>query len=211
MHTTSPKTRLTLGSLTIFAVAAALSTATASAATVVVSSYAYLAGPSQDYPDSGGELTDGIQHSVAWTVPSTNITYADVTALSGWQSSNPIIQFNFAAAIQVASVTVWAADSDGSAGVGLPSSIVIRTPDNLFSRTFPIANPAGNGSTVQLILSGFSVNTSSLIVEANRANQWTMLSEVEFSSIPEPTSSALWGLAVAGCLIRRKREFKAVI
>jgi len=173
---------------------------------VVVNSYSYITSPSSSYPDSGGELTNSVTYSAAWTVPSTTITTADVAGLSGWNSTNPMIQFNFAPSTEIQSVTVWAADSDGSAGVGLPTSIKLRTPDNLFSRTFPINNPSGNGTTVPLYLGGFSVTTSALIVEVQRAHQWTMLSEVQFSSVPEPSSVLLGGVMLVGTLLRRRRS-----
>lgn len=183
-----------------------LCSATSQGAIVMVNSYSYLTSPSSLYPDSGGELTNSVTYSAAWTVPSTTITPADVVGLSGWNSTNPMIQFNFAPSTEVQAVTVWAADSDSSAGVGLPLSIVVRTPDSSFTRTFPITNPSGNGTTVPLYLSGFSVTTSALIVEVERDHQWTMLSEVQFSSVPEPSSFALGGVMLVGTLLRRRRS-----
>ncbi len=88
----------------------------AQAATVTADSYSYLNEPSTSYPDSGGEMTDGITASAAWTVPSTAIGFDDVVNLVGWEFANPAIRFEFATVSTIRSVTVWAADSDGSAG-----------------------------------------------------------------------------------------------
>ncbi len=177
----------------------------ASAAAVVVSSYAYLTGPSSLYPDSGGELTNGITFSRAWSNPATTITLADVVQLSGWLNTNPRIRFNFAEESVVQSFTVWAADSDGSAGVGLPSNILLRSLDNTLIQCFSITDPPGNGATVPLVLSGFSVTASSLIVEVQRNYQWTMLSDVQFSSVPEASTTTIVGLLGVGAIFRRRR------
>lgn len=177
-----------------------------SAAAVLVDSYTIQATTGSNYPDTGGkELTDGVTYSRAWTVPSTTITLADVAGLVGWEFRNPVIRFEFGSVQTIQAVTVWAADSDGSAGVGLPKNITLRTPDHSFSQTFSITNPSGNGYTVPLFLSGFSVNTSSLIVEAERNHSWTMFSEIQFDSVPEVSSLALVGLAGVGFLARRRR------
>lgn len=171
---------------------------------ITVSSYSSSPAPSGSYPDSGGvELTDGITNSVAWG-SGVNISYSDVGALSGWLNTNPSITFNFAEPVTVRSFTVWAADSDGHAGVGLPSSITLRTPSSSFSQTFTVTDPAGNGYTVPLSFSGFSVTSDQLIVESTRAQQWTMFSEVQFSAVPEPTYTAL-AFGVLCLFLFRKR------
>jgi hypothetical protein len=54
------------------------------------------------------------------------------------------------------------------------------------------------------VLSGFSVNTSSLIVEAQVAQHWVMLPEVQFDSVPETSTFALFGMALAGSAARRR-------
>lgn len=54
------------------------------------------------------------------------------------------------------------------------------------------------------VLSGFSVNTSSLTVEAQVAQNWVMLSEVQFDSVPETSTFAMFGMALAGSAARRR-------
>ena len=193
----SPKYLLTLFSLGGISLAPA--------ASVAVSSYSYLISPSSTYPDTGGsELTDGVTYSAAWAVPPSNIGYEDVVNLTGWSSNRPIIQFNFATVTDVGMVTIWIADSDGAAGVGIPQTITVRTLDSSFSQTFAITDPAGSGTTVPIILSGFSVNAASLVIDIEPNHQWTMLSEVQFNSIPEPSAFALVGIGLAGILRRRR-------
>ncbi|MGJ8698071.1 MAG: PEP-CTERM sorting domain-containing protein [Verrucomicrobiaceae bacterium] len=178
----------------------------AQAASVAVDNYSYLVSPNSSYPDSGGtELTDGTDATIAW-FPGSSITVADVAPLTGWLLSNPTIQFNFAGPQSIGEVTVWIADSDGSAGVGLPSTVTVRTPDSSFSRTVNVINPPGAGSTVPITIDGFEVTTNSLVVEMARVHSWTMLSEVTFAT-PEPSSAALTLLGAA-CLLRRRRYTK---
>jgi hypothetical protein len=130
--------------------------------------------------------------------------------LVGWQSRNPGVQFNFGAMATISSVTVWAADSDGQAGVALPTLINVRTLSGSFSQDFSITNPVGNGNTVPIELSGFSVTTDALIISATRDplnNNWTMFSEVEFvSAIPEPTAPAFLVELAGLALLRRRRN-----
>jgi hypothetical protein len=65
---------------------------------------------------------------------------------------------------------------------------------------------------IPLVFGGFSVTTSQVRISATRTNQWTMFSEVTFSStpIPEPSSaSALAGAFAAGCAVLRRRRVRA--
>lgn len=175
-------------------------------AAITVAGYSLNPRNSNDYPDSGGEMTDGITDSRAWSIPATTISFADVVALTGWLNRDPSITFSFSEAVNVRSFTVWAADSDNSAGVGLPSAVNIRTPDNSFTRTFTVnaSDYPGSGFTRPLTFSGFSVTSDELIVTATRAHQWTMLSEVQFSAIPEPKSGLLCGVGLLLFLIRSR-------
>jgi len=184
-----------IAALFLFAVA------TAHAQPLTVSSYSYIVGPDGLYPDTGGiELTDGVDQTIAWG-QGISINFDDVQPLSGWRQSDAAIEFSFSSVVSIGSVRVWAADSDSAAGVALPSTVTIRTPDFSFTRTLNVVNPAGDGSTIPLDLTGFSVNTDTLIVEVGRdtANTWTMLSEVQFTAapVPEPSTTlmALAGIA----------------
>lgn len=199
------KTRFTHWAAALTGAALLSLASSATAAAVVVSSYSYLTGPSSSYPDSGGELINGITFSKAWSNPPTTINGSDVVELSGWRSTNPRIRFNFAEVSQVQSFTVWAADSNNGAGVGLPSNILLRSLDNTLIQSFSITDPPGSGSTVPLVLSGFSVNASSLIVEIVRDYEWTMLSEVQFSSVPEASTVTVAGLLGVAAIHRRRR------
>lgn len=173
----------------------------ANAAVVSVNSYDYTPGPNPNgsYPDpSGGELTDGVTFTTVW--PDTAL----FGPLAGWLNTDPSITFNFDSTATVSMVQVWAADSNGEAGVALPSTITVRTPDSSFSQTFNVTDPAGSGTTVRLDLTGFQVTTDSLVIESTRANQWTMFSEVRFDTVPEPSSALLLGLS--GLFLLRRRR-----
>lgn len=183
-----------------------------SAASVAVSGYTYLStADSSGYRDAShagagtlGELTDGITSGRAWSIPAQTISLADVDYLVGWGNSDPAVSFSFGSTQTVGAVIVWIADSDNSAGVKVPVRITIRTPDSSFLRTFVITDPVGSGTTVPFTFSGFSLETDALIVEAERSSFWTMFSEVEFNSIPEPSYPALLALGL-GLAAKRRR------
>jgi len=173
----------------------------ADAALLPVSSYSYIAGPSGSYPDSGGELTDGVDANVAWGA-GLILTYADVEPLVGWDGRSPSVTFYFASPRTVGQVVVWAADSNGAAGVGLPDAITLTTSGG-FSQSFVITNPAGDGHTVALTLSGFSFTSDNFTITASPHDYWTMLSEVQAYDVPEPAGLMLMG--VGGVLMAARR------
>lgn len=173
---------------------------------IAIAGYSYNVAPSGSYPDSGGvELTDGTDLTAAW---GAGISHPNSVPLVGWQYTNGSITFNFTQVETVGSFTVWAADSDGSAGVGLPATITLSTAGETFTQTFTVTNPAGNGTTVPLTFEGFSVTTDQLTVSFARATQWTMFSEVTFSSVPEPAhvGAALGAGALAVLVWMRRRR-----
>ena len=171
--------------------------------------YGYSTGPSGSYPDSGGELTNGITYSLAWG-GAGSVNAGDVVQLVGWQNTNTTITFTFAEPVNIGSVSIYFADSNGAAGVGMPGSVTLSDGGS-FSQTFPVADPAGGGSTVESVFGGFSVSTSTLRVSFVRGYEWTMISEVQFfSPAPVPESSSFGfvaGLvALGGALARRRRR-----
>jgi hypothetical protein len=182
---------------------------------LTVSSYSYIVNPNSLYPDTGGvELTDGVDQTIVW---GQGISGGSINSqsLSGWRDANPSVQFSFGSVVDIGAVRVWAADSDGFAGVYLPLTLTIRTPDSSFSLTHTVVNPAGNGSTVPIDITGFSVRTNALILQAARGGEpdlgeWAMFSEVRFTTapVPEPSTTALAfaGIAVAAWRIRSARR-----
>ncbi len=189
----------------------------AHAAQISVSSYTL--SPAPGYVDTGGtELTNGVDVVPVWATPA-NPAFTSGDPLVGWENvDNPSMTFNFSSAVNIGSITAWFADSDGSAGVGMPVAVTITTPGG-FSQAFPVTNPAGSGSTVPVTFSGFNLNTNSVTVTLTRdpgvnndpeligakVFSWTMVSEVRFfTPVPEPSTAMLAGLA-ALCLTRRRR------
>ena len=179
--------------------------APAFSAQVAVANYVYSgSSPSGSYPDSGSELTDSIDVTLAWG-GATTINASHVGPLVGWRFTTPRIRFNFANAVTIRKVIVWAADSDNAAGVGLPTHLKLSDPNSTFSQTFAVTNPVGAGWTIPLELSGFFVNTNALVVEATPGSEWTMLSQVNFDDAPEPGTTALLACGVLPMLLRRRR------
>lgn len=169
-------------------------------------SYLYHSAPETFYVDSGGELTDDqAKDYVVW--PGA---ISDVSPLVGWQTVDGDITFNFDSAQAVGSLTLWMADSDGSAGVVLPGQVRLIDGAAQSIGTFDVTNPAGSGTTVPIVISGFTSITDSIRVELLNGNnaQWSMLTEVEFAAVPEFSSYALFaGLAMLGWVSgRRKRS-----
>lgn len=184
---------------------ALLSSGFAAAAQLSVASYSYLTSPHGNYPDSGGELTDGTNVTEAWGA-GVNM-FGKTAPLVGWLNNSPSVQFTFASAEQVKEIIVYAADSENHAGVGLPATFTVTTPGG-FNQTFSVTNPSGDGTTVPIVLSGFNVSSSVFNISAVRNHQWTMFSEVEFyntSSVPAPAGLGLTALIAIGLLRRRDK------
>lgn len=162
---------------------------------------------SPGYEDSGGELTNGVTGSRAWG-GGQSINATDVAELVGWQGVDVVITFTFAAPVTIGSISAYFADSDGSAGVGMPSSVTLFDGVS-FGQTFPVIDPVGAGSTVETVFSGFEITTDTLYFTFTRSHEWTMLSEVQFfapGAIPEPSAFATFAgfAALAGALGRRR-------
>ncbi|MDP0498924.1 MAG: PEP-CTERM sorting domain-containing protein [Verrucomicrobiota bacterium JB022] len=177
----------------------------AAAIVVIPESYSYSVAPSGSYPDTGGtELTDGVDITLAW---GNGINMSGQTApLVGWLNTDSSITFSFAEPQVFYSVTAFFADSDNAAGVGMPSTVTISDGAD-FSQTFNVTNPSGSGSTVATTFSGFYVLSDTLSVSFTRNSQWTMLSEVSFAAIPEPSTYAMGaGVAVLGLAFWRRRK-----
>ncbi|MGJ8725613.1 MAG: PEP-CTERM sorting domain-containing protein [Roseibacillus sp.] len=175
-------------------------------AAITVSSYSHSPNPAASYNDSGTqELTDGVAVVPTWGTGIT-ITTAQIGPFVGWQGTDAATTFTFDSIQTVGQVTVWASDSDGVAGVRLPSTITLSDPNSSFSQTFMVNNPGGNGVMRPITLDGFSVQTDQMEVSFTRATtgSWTMLTEVEFNSVPEPSTAGL--LAVASALLLRKKR-----
>lgn len=190
----------------------------AGAAQVLVNSYTF--GSPPGYPDSGGtELINGVDSVPVWATPA-NPAFSTGDPLVGWENVDfPSMTFSFAGPVNIGSMTVWAADSDGAAGVGIPVAVRITTPGG-FDLSTPITNPAGAGNTVPVTVSGFDITTTSLTVTLTRdpgfnadpnlvgpkVFSWTMVSEVQFfTPVPEPSTALLGGLSLFGLLARRRR------
>lgn len=174
--------------------------------------YDYLVPSNGNYPDSSyllntdgtGELLDGIANSIAWG-PGITINSTHVTALVGWFGNDPTLRFTFDQPVVINQVVAFIADSNGVAGVGMPSMISLSTPGG-FSQSFSVTDPPLAGSTIPVTLEGFSVVTDQITLTATHAYVWTMLSEVQFFNAPEPASGLLLTLAMSTALLGQRRR-----
>ena len=190
----------------------------AGAAQVLVNSYSFASPPG--YPDTGGtELINGVDVVPVWATPA-NPAFSSGDPLVGWEGVDfPSITFSFSGPVNIGSMTAWFADSDGSAGVGMPVTMQLTTPGG-FNQSFSVANPAGAGNTVPVTASGFNITTNSLTLTLTRdpgfnadpnlvgpkVYSWTMVSEVKFfTPVPEPSIALLAGLSTLGLVARRRR------
>jgi hypothetical protein len=192
----------TLAALLLLAVSATQS----SAAQIPVASYSHSGSDGGFYSDSTGlELTDGVDANIAWG-PGVPIGVGDIGPLVGWYITSPTIQFNFAGTVEIGALEVWFADSNGSAGVAMPSAVTLSTSGG-YSQSFPIVDPPGYGVTVPVTISGLNISTNNLTLTASATQTWSMLSEVRFFArdVPEPAGLMLSVVSILAATMWRSR------
>jgi hypothetical protein len=170
--------------------------------------FTYTSGPHSSYPDSSyngstGELNDAVDAGVAWGA-GVSLTYADVDYLSGWLYTNPVIRFQFAETVTIDTLTVWSADSNGHAGVALPSAINLTDDTSSFSLDRLVTDPPGSGQTIPLVFTGLNLTTDHVVFSATRSQSWTMFSEFTFSGVPEPAHASFLGALCALLAVYRR-------
>ena len=147
--------------------------------THVIQSYTPITPISASYPDSGGELTNGISSATVWpNSPTTG-------PLVGWLDSDMRVELSLTSSVRVGSATVYLADSDGSAGVALPSSIIVINSDGL-RRGYRIPNPPGSGSMVAVTLPDLDMKVDTFSLQAIQSDDWIMASEIELYAHNSP-------------------------
>lgn len=160
-------------------------------------------GASNIYPDSGGELTNGV----------TGISFSNYTdeiaaaVWTGWANVSPTISFQFATMQTFSRIEVGAARLDSS-GIGALTSVTLA--GTTFTSGIVITD---DGREWLVFDQSFSttlvggIPTLTLTLTTTSPSQWIMLDEVRFTAIPEPAETvALLSLAAASVLIVRRRK-----
>lgn len=161
------------------------------AAALAPTGYSYITAPTTSGPytylDSGNELLDGFIMTNGWG--NSVMTVDNAGPYVGWNTSNPQITFYFSNTVNLDSLTLFADDANGVAGVFIPNSVDISmggvTLSNLAITNPPEANP------VALNFSNLGLSGTSLTLNVVGSGQWTMLSEVQFfgtSTVPIPST-----------------------
>lgn len=156
----------------------------ANAAPVSITSYSYNVSPSSSYRDStGSELSDGIKFVDTWGNGNV-LGSGDIAPFVGWFRSTPSITFNFASGSFIDEVILYIADSNGTAGVGIPLSVRLQEVFGGvgFDRTFAIDDPLGSGDVKAFVFSNLGLTTEQFSISMGPRFVWTMLTEVEFFS-----------------------------
>jgi hypothetical protein len=175
---------------------------TARAQLVMPTSYAYATAPNPLYPDSGGELTDGIP----------GLSFSNYSAppqagpWTGWSNSTTAIEFRFSSAQVFSQIEVGTTRHDG-ASVGVPGDIVVAGTTFSFTNGNMVNNTRGwlalPGPFTTTLVGG----VDTLTLNFGLANsQWLMLDEVQFTAIPEPVHGILFAALVAGTWTLRRRQ-----
>jgi fibronectin-binding autotransporter adhesin len=150
----------------------------AAAGQLAVTDYAFTVAPTSNYANQNlTVLTNGVSQVTVW--PGT----ADTSQVVGWFDVNPGVQFNFTGGRSISEVTIWSANSKGSAGIWLPVTVTISS--GTYSKTLTVTPPTGSGTTTPLTITGISGAADSFTITANRSTAsspsgWTMFSEVQF-------------------------------
>ena len=181
------------------------------AQTVVPFSYNFSISPNANgdfsYPDGGSELTD----STLGLAFSNYSKPSDAAAWVGWFNADhvPTINFQFDSSQTFSRIMIGTARYD-SAAIGLPSSVTIS------GTTFEISSTYFGESTDArgwLVLDGtfpttFVSDISTISIQFGSSySQWLMFDEVQFSTIPEPaTTAAATGALLLGATLALRRR-----
>lgn len=190
-----------------------VATSDARAQFVTPTGYSFSIAPNSNgnyYPDSGGELTDGVL-GLSFSHYANEFA---ATAWTGWvNTAGPTISFQFSSAQSFSRIEIGTTRHDG-ASVGLPATVTITgTAYNFSSGT--LANDTRDWLVFDGTFGTSFVNDIPTLSIAFGASylQWLMVDEVRFTAVPEPgASAAIIGAALACvAVVMRRRRFSTAL
>ncbi|MCH7229100.1 PEP-CTERM sorting domain-containing protein [Haloferula sp. A504] len=200
--------------LITFTVALVASTAVSQAATIVPTGYTHASGNAGPESNAGNDTTspirmiDNVISTGGWS-DGTNVSWGQGTITA----TNPTagMTFIFDQVYDFSTINIY--QNEGGGWGATDYRISTSTDNSDFSNTTGILDlptgsaVSGTASTILYTLDVSSLNDAKYVqVELFNANQWVMLSEVDFdgAAVPEPSTALLGALALLALLRRRR-------
>jgi hypothetical protein len=151
------------------------------------------------FDETGSQLTDGIRGTNDW---SANLGNGSAYEWVGWISSDPAMTFTFSSSVSILAVKLGFNRTDLH-GIFLPSTVLIGTQSFTLTGN-EIADNTRGDLTFALAQPFVGTQLNMSLTDGN-TSRWIFVDEVQFATVPEPSTLVLLGLGVAtGCWLRRR-------
>lgn len=149
-----------------------------------VAGYAVSPAPTAPHTDTGGaELTDGLGSHLVWGAPWLNFWGSFIDPMVAWLTPSTELTFTFKERVQIDTITLYAANSGGSDGVALPTSVAVTSPGG-FAGNFPVVAATETGVLQPVALTDLGLITDEVKLTLHGGAPWISLSEVTFDGAP---------------------------